>query len=667
MTVRLRGPVLHGVAVVCWCVAVAGFGYTALTRARLHGDEAGFGVSEAVVYGAALFSSATVGLLVAVRRRRHPVGWLFLALALALSVGAAGDTYALDHGVVDGDASAVSGLALVAGQASFIAWFALVACVLYLTPTGRPLSSRWGIALRGTWVAASVALLAKMVQDTPFEAPYTAMHNPWAVGSLSGLIDAVAGVAIAVTVIGLLAAAVGLVVRFRRAEGQERQQLQWMALIAVPVPVFVAVSVLSALYDLPSLRAVATGGFVALIPIAAGLSVLRYRLYDVDRVVSGAAAYAVSSVALAMLYVGLGAGIGRLLGGLVDDAAVPSAVAAAIVVGVALPMHRQLQDAIDKRFDRRHYEARRLVREFVRTPVPTRTIEETLSDALHDRDVRIAYWLADRGVWVNDAGQPATVGDDDIELARHGTTVARIRIGAETDRRLGAELAGEAISELDNVRLRAEVALQLVEVRRSRARIIAAQAEERHRIERNLHDGAQQRLLALAMQIRASQLSEDARQDDPKRALLEMAVDELGAAVRELRELANGLHPSALAQGGLRSALDELAGRAPLEVEIDVSACRFHPSVEEALWFVACEGVANAVKHAKAQRIWIALTSDAGFVQLTCRDDGKGGADAHGTGLRGLADRVEAVGGSFVLASPVGIGTTIEAVVPCAS
>ena len=243
----------------------------------------------------------------------------------------------------------------------------------------------------------------------------------------------------------------------------------------------------------------------------------------------------------------------------------------------------------------------------------------------------------------------------------------RIHIGVDTDRRMSEELAGDAISELDNVRLRAEVALQLVEVRESRARIIAAQADERRRIERNLHDGAQQRLLALAMQIRASQLHDNVRRDDPQQALLELAVGELGAAVRELRELAHGLQPSSLAHGGLGSALDELAGRVPIAVELDAVTGRFDPPAEEALWFVACEAVANVVKYAEAHQIWLALTSDEGRLRLTCRDDGKGGADRNGAGLRGLADRVEAVGGFFAVESTIGIGTTIEAMVPCES
>ncbi len=668
---RWGGRALAGVAVAAWLLAAAGYVYTGVSHARLGDryDDLATDPSEAVVYGAALFSAATVGVVVAVRQRRHPVGWLFLALALALSVGAAGDAYALEHGVVGGDAGTAAGLALVAGQASFIAWFALVAAVLHLTPTGRPLSRRWGYALAVTAAAGSLALAAKAVQDTAFDPPYAAMRNPWAVPSIGGLVDLVAAVGIAVTMLGLVVAAASLVVRFRRSEGRERQQLRWMALIAVPLPALVVVSLAAAGSDLPVLRTVATGGFVALVPIAAGLSVQRYRLYDVDRVLSRATTYVLSSLVLAGWYVGVVAVVGRTLAGLVDDSVVPVAVATAATVVVAAPVYRRLQDAIDKRFDRRRYDAHQLVREHVRAAAPTRSLEATLSEALHDPTLSVAYWMPARNQWVTDAGRPATIEVGDIEIARNDEAVARIRVDRATvDTRLAAELATEALPELDNVRLRAEVALQLEEVRESRARIVAAEASERHRIERNLHDGAQQRLLALAMQLRASQLRDgDTADAAPDRALVDHAVDEIGTAIRELRELANGLHPSVLADGGLAAALDDLAGRVPLVVELDVVPGRFDAVVEEALWFVACEAVANTVKHARAHSLHLTVSSGGDTVRLVCRDDGVGGAQEGGSGLRGIADRAEAVGGSLGVHSVPGRGTTIEAVVPCGS
>ena len=214
----------------------------------------------------------------------------------------------------------------------------------------------------------------------------------------------------------------------------------------------------------------------------------------------------------------------------------------------------------------------------------------------------------------------------------------------------------------------AEVALQLEEVRESRARIVAVQAAERHRIERNLHDGAQQRLLALAMQLRASQLRDGSTVDAAQgRALFDHAVDEIGVAIRELRELANGLHPSVLADGGLAAALDELAGRVPLVVELDVPPVRFDAVVEEALWFVACEAVANTVKHAGLAALPSRSRATATRSGSSAATTAPAARTRVAAACAGIADRTEAVGGLLGVHSVPGGGTTIEAVVPCGS
>lgn len=660
----------NGLVGVAFVLAVAGLAYTAIAESRLRATGRADLVtdpSEAVVYGAALVSAAAVGLVVAVRQRRHPVGWLFLALALSLSVGGAGDTYGLDHAVARGGRGAATLLALVAGQASFIAWFGLLAAILHLTPTGRPLGRRWAWALAVSSVSATAALCAKAVQDAKFDPPFDGLTNPWAVPAIGGVVDVIAGVATLLTMFGMVAAGASLVVRFLRAAGVERRQLRWLAILVVPLPVVVVVSYVAAVTGLDMLRTVATGSFVALIPIAAGLSVLRYRLYEVDHILSRAAAYALSSGGLAAIFGVLAAGAGRILALFVSDTVVPAVLATVVTVVAAAPLHRRLQDLVDRRFDRRRYDAHRLVAEHLGAAGPTRSIEATLAAALHDPTLGLAYWLPADCRWITAEGRPATVEPGDIELSRNGAPVARLRLDrARADARLACELGSEAVAELDNVRLRAEVASQLEEVRQSRARIVTAQAAERHRIERNLHDGAQQRLLGLAMQLRAAQMGTSA-DDASDRQVLDRAVKEIGAAVRELRDLATGLNPAILADGGLPAALDDLAGRAPLPVDLDVPPVRLAPAVEEALWFVACEAVANTIKHAGAGRARIMLVAGHGTARLVCADDGIGGADLRGSGLRGIADRTEAIGGSLRLHSPPGEGTTIEAVIPCES
>lgn len=651
-----------------WLLAVVGLAFTVVLEARVRSSRRpGLATdpSEALVYGAALISASTVGLIVAIRRRRHPVGWLFLALSIALAVGGAGDAYALDGAVVGGDSGAGPALALVAGQASFIAWFGLLAAILHLTPTGRPIGARWRRALVVTSVAAGVGLVAKAVQDAQFEPPYTAVRNPWALGSIGSAVNAVAAIAITITVAGLVIAAVSVIARFRRAAGDERRQLRWMASVVIPLPLLVAASSLASIAGFDLVRTIATGGFVALIPIVAGLSVMRYRLYDIDRILSRATAYVLSTLALLGVFTAVTAGLGRALGGLVDDATVPAALATAVTVSAALPVLRALQDQVDRRFDRRRHEAHRLVREHLRKDSPSRSLEATLAVALHDPTLDVAYWLRGPQRWSTADGFTASLQPGDIELSRGGEPVARLRFQEQqVDSRLAKDLATEAVAELDNIRLRAEVSAQLEEVRESRARIVTAQATERHRIERNLHDGAQQRLLALAMHLRAGQLRPD---HGISGGLLDHAVEELSIAVRDLRELANGLHPSVLADAGLAGAIDDLAGRTPLTVHVDVDAIRLPPSIEEALWYVACEAVANAVKHSHADNMRIELHVDDGSATLVCADDGVGSADPNGHGLRGIADRTEAVGGRLHITSPAGRGTIIEAVAPCGS
>jgi signal transduction histidine kinase len=218
--------------------------------------------------------------------------------------------------------------------------------------------------------------------------------------------------------------------------------------------------------------------------------------------------------------------------------------------------------------------------------------------------------------------------------------------------------------ELENERLRAALALQLAEVRESRVRIVEAQRQERERIERNLHDGAQQRLLALALELRAAEVS-----GEPGRArtALRRGVDELQMAIQELRDLANGLRPAALQDGGLAAALDVLANRTPIAVRVTATDRRFEPALEEAAWFIACESVANAVKHARPTGIDIYANADNGCLVLTVADDGSGGADPAGRGLRGIADRAEAAGGRLVVSDRAEGGTMVLAELPCGS
>jgi PAS domain S-box-containing protein len=200
------------------------------------------------------------------------------------------------------------------------------------------------------------------------------------------------------------------------------------------------------------------------------------------------------------------------------------------------------------------------------------------------------------------------------------------------------------------------------EVRRSRARLVAAGDEARKRLERNLHDGAQQRLTSLLLFLR---LARSNSTDPPVEALLDQAIEELGAAVTELRELARGIHPEVLTRRGLAAALRVVATRMPLPVELDVPGGRFGESAEAAAYYVVSESLANIVKYAQASSAAVRVQRLDGRLVVEVSDDGIGGADASGgTGLSGLADRVAALEGGFSVDSPAGEGTRVRAEIP---
>jgi signal transduction histidine kinase len=219
-------------------------------------------------------------------------------------------------------------------------------------------------------------------------------------------------------------------------------------------------------------------------------------------------------------------------------------------------------------------------------------------------------------------------------------------------------------TELENVRLDAELQARLDELRDSRARIVEAGDSARRKLERDLHDGAQQRLVGLALDLRLARQRLD---EDPEgaAALLDEAQKELARATEELRELARGIHPAVLSDRGLEAAVDALAARAPFPVEVDARVNgRLPDPVEAAAYFVVAEALTNAAKHAGADRTEVGIRQDDGRLRVEVRDDGGGGADAEGSGLRGLADRVTALDGNLEISSPRGEGTTVRATIP---
>lgn len=315
-----------------------------------------------------------------------------------------------------------------------------------------------------------------------------------------------------------------------------------------------------------------------------------------------------------------------------------------------------------------------LVVELGETPEPAE-LRRALAAALGDPTLEVVLWSAEAGAFVDSTGAPvaspnSAAGARAVTLLeRDGAPLAAILHDPALleDPGLVASVATAVRLTVENERLQAEVRAQLAEVRASRTRIVEATDAERRRVERDIHDGAQQRLVALSLAIgRArTQLGPDA--DPTLEATLAQASDELRAALSELRELARGIHPAILTEAGLEPAVRSLADRAVVPTDVSVAVPRRLPApLEATAYFVVSEALANVGKHARASsaRVALALGEDGALV-VEVRDDGCGGADPElGSGLRGLRDRVEAVGGTLETISPAGGGTTIRAVLP---
>jgi signal transduction histidine kinase len=302
-------------------------------------------------------------------------------------------------------------------------------------------------------------------------------------------------------------------------------------------------------------------------------------------------------------------------------------------------------------------------------PATPQGVQGAVRTLLHDPTATVLFWSPERDGYIDGDGQPAEPPTDDSRLTVdvHAGSGARLALVALDPRlRHHAGLVNSTVASiglaLENAWLQAELRAQLGEVRASRTRILDAQMSERRRLGRNLHDGAQQNLLALSMRLEAARTR--TADETTQRELTEIK-DQLRTALADIRDLARGLHPAVLTQAGLGAAVAEMVERRAVPVLVDLPAERLDALVESAAYFVVSEALANADKHAGAGTVSIWGRLVDGDFALRISDDGPGGADEFGAGLRGLADRVSALGGSLAVVSPPGGGTRVDVRIPC--
>jgi signal transduction histidine kinase len=635
------------------------------------------------VYGAIFLCPAPVGALIASRRPRHPIGWIMLAIGLVSATGGVFDESARQLYVPRPELGAAL---FIVGDVLSRAVLVLYGILLLFFPDGRLPSRRW----RPVVIAGVFALTASCALDviTPRLADYamvTPPQNPFFV-PLPDLAQKIVGLALFVGIFGfLLLSIVSVALRFRRAGPELRLQLKWFALAgSFLVATFVAVNVFS-----PGGWAPPWVGAVMLIEAAAmaaaiAIAILRHRLFDIDLVISRTVAYGALASVIAAFYIAVVAGVGSLLASGSESRLFLAIVATAFVAVAFQPLRARLERL-----------ANRLVYGFRAVPY------EVLADFTSRLDGRenslqllpvMARMLAQgtgsdaATVWLHENGREVAassfpehrhVAPDtatrSVLLQHAGTSLGRLAVArrsgealSPTEERLMDGLASQAGLVLHSAGLQDELSRRMLELRQSRHRLVTAQDEARRRLERDLHDGAQQNLVSLRMKLglAASLAREKPGSLEP---LLQEMQSELGEALDSLRNLARGVYPPLLEAEGLKAALRARARQVPISIDVQSGSERYPRELEGAVYFCCSEALQNLSKHSRATRGSVRVWCEEGRLCFEVQDNGRGldpTRTKSGGGLQNIRDRIDALGGSADVNSAPGSGARVAGWVP---
>jgi signal transduction histidine kinase len=638
----------------------------------------------AVAYG-------TVGALIAARRQNR-IGWIFCVIALGFGIFAFSWTYVL-RGLVTAPGS-LPGTTFLAWVRTWVLTFAFapIPLLLLLFPTGRLPSRRWRPV---AWILIGGPLLNLVVvalqSGTIYEQYGVHVENPLGIADF-GHIWGPAIVLVVVWFGAAVASVVGLVQRFRRATGEERQQLKWLAYVAGTAGVMlVPGAALGETVSLVPLLLLVLILFVG-IPGASAIAIFKYRLYDLDVVVKKTVVFGVLAVVLSLMYVAVVVGIGVFVkGSEAGPATVLTYVAAAVLALIFQPVRRRVNHLANRLVYGARATPYEVLSEFSDRMTGTYSTEDVLprmaqilvgGTGARNAQVwlRVGAELRPIACWPPANGSPTEPlrlsGEDLPEVpgvsgafpVRHqGELLGAITVTMSArdpltppKEKLIHDVAGQAGLVLRNVRL-------IEELRASRQRIVSAQDARAKALERNIHDGAQQQLVALMVKLR---LAEGLVDRDPARmkAFLHDLQADTNQTLDDLRELARGVYPPLLADRGLADALAAQARRGTVPVTVEADGIgRYSPDAESAVYFCCLEAMQNVAKYAGASRVGIRLSVERDRLVFRVEDDGAGFDAAitpYGSGLQNMADRLAALGGSITIESTPGAGTTVTGLIP---
>jgi signal transduction histidine kinase len=640
---------------------------------------------------------STTGLLIASRRPENPIGWLFCTMSVLFAVTGFAQQYAI-FGLLTRPGS-LPGAVFMAWMEQWSLWLAFPAgigsALLILFPTGRPVSRAWwpvlwaGFAFAGLMVIGSMFIpreLSDALRQASGPGVDFRVPNPVGIAALEPLRAPIGIVGRFGAYLVFVLAAIGLVLRLLRAKGEERQQLKWIAFVGAAI-VLGMVGMLS-LDRWPTLQdfafAVMLIGLFLGLPVATALAVLKYRLYDIDLVINKSLVYGALALFIGVVYVGIVVGLGTLVGTGGQPNIGLSIIATAVVAVAFQPIRERLQRLANRIVYGRRASPYEVLAQF----------SEQVGGTYASTDVllRMARVLAEgtgaarASVWLRfgDQLRPAALwpehgladanGDRRVVVRHQGEILGELRVRKKAgepmspvEEKLLNDLAAQAGLVLRNVRLTAELEARLTEIseraaelRASRQRIVATHDAERSRLERNIHDGAQQNLVALTVKLRlASTLLR--RNPERARSMLAELKTETRTARTTLAELARGIYPQQLREGGLVQALKPYAHVEAHDIR------RYDPDVETAVYFSCLEALQNAAKHARASKVAIELEDRQGSLTFAVIDDGVGfdrTTALYGAGLRNMKDRLEALGGELDIIAHPGKGTTVTGRIP---
>jgi signal transduction histidine kinase len=681
MRQRTASVTAWGVAFISLALLGGAFWISTLDQRPL----AGFGLFGIVV----VTSFSVLGALIATHRSDNPIGWLFVGIGASFGLAALSTEWATSAFVER------PGMLPFGGFMSWLNTFTwspgivvLFTFLVLLFPDGHLPSRRWrpvawlsGLALFLVIVPIAVTgwsvrgpLLVNLGENAPASAPtsFKVGYNLQVVGILLTF------------VLGLVAAA-SLVIRLRRARGDERQQLRWIAFAAAIG--IVGVILTSPLFHLPGVLGSLA---IPLIPAAAAVAILKYRLYDIDVVIRKTVVLGTIAVFITAVYMLLVVGPILLIGsgGGSRESVVLSAVAAAVVAVAFQPVRQRAH-----RFANRLVYGKRATPYEVLSVFSERMGETFAAEEVLPRMARIlaegtgarnaAVWLREGSTlraaasWPEPSDRSVPLSGDEVpdlgpaEVAvavRHrgemlgalSVTTSQQEPLTPAEEKLVADLAAQAGLVLRNASL-------ISELRASRQRLVAAQDEERRKLERNLHDGAQQQLVALSVKQRLAETLIDRDADRAKQLMAEIRSDSV-EALENLRDLARGIYPPLLADKGLVVALEGQARKAAVPTEVRVeNVGRYTQDVEAAVYFCTLEALNNVAKYSRATRAQVHLSQTNGELVFEVVDDGAGfdpTRTGYGTGLQGMVDRLDALGGAVMVESRPGGGTAVRGRIP---